>query len=140
MPQVTIQPASLTGTPLGTPIPLEVATFDESRKAKLKMYSRVQAFSDTALVIGSYNREFEMSVVVPQDFILVGGIPQAGGEDVETLLAGLQLQDQWLVDPEGVGRQVRITNVGTKHTGGQPFYYEVDVSMIAVNNVEISSN
>jgi hypothetical protein len=129
MTQITLQSASPTGTPSGASINLEVASFDESRKAKLKTYSRVQAFSDVSLIVGAYNAEFSMAIAVPQDF--------AGGEDIETLLAGMQSQDQILTDVEGVAHLVRITQIGTKHEGGQPFYYVVDVTMIETYNFNL---
>ncbi len=112
---------------MGVPINLEVVSFDESRKAKLKTYSRVQAFSDVSLIVGAYNAEYNMEIAVPQDF--------TGHEDIETLLAGMQSQDQLLIDVESVGHLVRITQIGTKHEGGQPFYYVVDVTMTETYNL-----
>jgi hypothetical protein len=126
MNQITFRSLSNSGVPQGPFIPLEVATFDETRKAKLRTYSRVQAFSDTSLIVGVYNPEFTISVAIPQDF--------NRGEDIETLLAGLQTQDQYFVDAEGLGRRVRITNISTSHTGGQPYYYTADITMKALDN------
>jgi hypothetical protein len=128
MTQITLQ-SVIAGIPYGSPILLEVATFDESKKAKLRTYSRVQAFSDVSLIMGSFNTEFSLSIAVPQQFTLIGGIPQYGGEDIETLLAGMQGLDQILVDAEGVSYNVRVTQASPSHTGGQPLYYTVDVTL-----------
>ena len=124
MPQVYIQPVAEDLSPLGPPINLEVASFTESRQAKLVTYSRAQAFLDTSLVIGAYNRAYELTVIVPQDFI--------NQEDIETLLAGLQYQLQLLVDVEGEGDYVRINQISPSHTGGQPYYYSVDISATSI--------
>jgi hypothetical protein len=136
--QVSIQPCTPAGVLIGTAaLNLEVISFDETRKAKLRTYSRAQAYSDTSLIIGAYNKEFTMTIALPQQFTLDGGgIPQYGGEDIESLLDALRYQDQWLIDANGIGRQVRVTNISDVHTGGQPYYYTMDISMIAVNNYE----
>jgi hypothetical protein len=126
MPQIALQPVNFVGTAQGSPIFLEVATFDESRKAKLRTYSRVQAFSDTSLIVGVYNPDFTISVAVPQDF--------SSGEDIETLLAGLEGQDQLFLDAEGMMRRVRVLNVSTSHSGGQPSYYTANITMKALDN------
>jgi hypothetical protein len=84
------------------------------------------------LIVGVYNPEFTISVGVPQDF--------PNKEDIETLLANLQGQDQFFMDAEGLARRVRVTNVSTSHTGGQPYYYTADISMIAVDNTVIQEN
>lgn len=128
MPQVSLRPCKPDGTTIGSLIPLEAISFDETRKAKLKTYTRVQAFSDVSLILGAYNRAFDLSVAIPQDF---GHL-----EDVEHLLAALQIQDQILVDAEGYGYQVRVTNVSDAHLGGQPTYYTADLSTVAINNVK----
>jgi len=96
----------------------------------LRTYSRVQAFSDTTLIVGAYNREFTLSVAIPQDF--------TNSEDIESLLAGLQAQDQILTDAEGAEYQVRVTHVSDAHLGGQPEYYTADLSMTAINNIKVS--
>ena len=127
--QVSLQPCNPLGVTTGSATNLEVASFDEERRAKLKTYDRVQAFSDVALLVGAFNRSFTLSIIVPQDF--------ASGEDIETLLAGMQAQDQMLVDVEGRMRQVRISQIGTAHMGGQPEYYEANVALTAINNTVI---
>lgn len=120
MTQITLQRV-LAGVPVGSPIPLEVASFDEEKKVKIRMYSRVQALSDISLVVGSYNTEFTLSIAVPQDF--------AHAEDIETLLASMVNLEQILVDVEGVSHNVRINQVSDVHTGGQPYLYTVDVTL-----------
>jgi hypothetical protein len=120
MPQISIQPVAENLSPVGSAINLEVSTFSETRQAKLVTYSRAQAYLDTSLVIGAFNSTYEMTVIVPQDFV--------NAEDIETLLAGLQTQMQLLVDVEGEGDYVRITQVSPSHTGGQPQYYSVDIT------------
>jgi hypothetical protein len=120
MTQITLQPV-IAGVPQGSPIPLEVASFDESQKAKLRTYSRVQAFSDTSLIVGVYNSEFTLNIIVPQDF--------TNAEDIETLLAAMQPLDQILADVEGVSHNVRIGQISDVHTGGKPYLYTVDVTL-----------
>jgi len=105
-------------------IHLEVANFKATLKAKRRLYSRVQAYSDTMIPIGAFNTEYHLSVVVPQDFV--------NKEDIETTLRAWQSQQEVLVDVEGVGHNVKITNVGNTHMGGQPQVYTVDVSAIEI--------
>lgn len=130
MVQVSIQPVAENLSPLGPPINLEVASFTESVKAKLVIYPRVQAFLDTSLIIGAYNATYELTVIVPQDFL--------NGEDIETLLAGLQYQMQLLVDPEGNGDYVRITQTSPSFVGGQPFYYSVDITATSLGIANVT--
>jgi hypothetical protein len=128
MPQVSIQ-GSITGQGNEGPnIPLEVMVFEETRKAKLRTYQRAQAFSDTSLILGAYNREFTLNCAIPQDF--------ARYEDIEDLLASLQWRDQILTDAEGATYHVRVSNVSDVHQGGQPEYYEVDITCVAVDNIK----
>ncbi len=80
------------------------------------------------MIIGAYNTEYTFTIAVPQQFSVVGGVNQYGGEDIETLLQALQPLDQVLTDVEGGTHLVRITQISPAHTGGQPYYYEVDVT------------
>jgi len=118
--QVSIQPVSMALSPIGSSINLEVSGFTAARSAKLVTYPRVQAYLDTSLVIGSFNTTYTLTTIVPQDFV--------HGEDIETLLAGLQYQYQLLTDAEGYGDYVMITQVSPSHTGGQPQFYSVDIT------------
>lgn len=132
MTQITLQPV-IAGVPYGSPILLEVATFDEEKQAKMRTYSRVHAFSDSSLIVGSFNTVFTLTIAVPQQFSISGGVPVYGGEDIETLLMGMEYLDQILTDVEGVTYNVRITQVSTSHTGGQPYYYTVNVSLTQID-------
>lgn len=117
--QVSIQPVTIDLVPIGSPVTLEVANFTEAQSAKLTTYSRAWAFLDTSLVIGLFNSTYTLTTIVPQQF--------ATGEDIETLLAALQYPYQLLTDAEGYGDYVMLTQTQPSHTGGQPYYYSVDI-------------
>lgn len=102
-------------------INLEVADFKTTRRAKLRIYSRVQAFSDSNLIVGVFNTTYQLSVYVPQDF--------TKSEDVEDTLAAMQGLTETLVDVEGNNIGVTVNQVGSTHLGGQPQLYILDITL-----------
>jgi hypothetical protein len=106
-------------------INLEAAIFESSRQAKQRAYSRVQAFSDTTILLGLFNTEYNLSIVVPQDFTT--------HEDIEETLLAMQGGTETLIDIEGVSHSVTVSQISPAHSGGQPKYYTVDVTLYENN-------
>lgn len=118
MTQITIQGYS-GGSPVGLAIPVEVSSFDVSRKAKMRTYQRVQAFSDTALIVGSENPVYTFTLVIPQDF--------GNGDNIENVMYHLHAQDLLFRDIEGNASYIRVTDIKPHYVGGVVMVYTVDV-------------
>lgn len=106
-------------------INLEAAIFESSRQAKQRAYSRVQAYSDTTILMGLFNTEYQISIVVPQDF--------TSQEDIEETLLAMQSGTETLIDIEGVSHSVTVSQTSPAHSGGQPQYYTVDITLFENN-------
>ncbi len=121
MVQINIQGATLNPLALvESPVPLEVQVYEVTRSAKMRLYARVQAFSDTNQVIGAYNPQYQMTVIVPQDFL--------NGDNIENLMTHLIVQDQVLRDIEGNYHAIRVNHVGELHQGGVPLVWQLDIA------------